>query len=483
MRFIELVLSNFKRFVDFQLEFCPGLNLIWGPNESGKSTIHEAIQCALFGRERGKIIENWNGGKCSVSLTYSDGKQVYRIERGITEGMNRLGLLKGGELTDVITDKNIIDQVVAEHIGISSQQVFNNTVSIRQLDLSRLDTADLESVGAEIQRVLTGTAHISAAEVIRRLEERQSDIKGRPRPSNPREYDRITDRLTNLAKELATARESRKRIEDLEEEIDRLQAQIEQYSGRLSVLEELLERHRRWTELKKSEAEKDSLHKSVYSTVHQIRETLSQLQSVQKSLEAYTDLVGRDEDILAQLNRIESRRAELETRLLELESAGERSIPATGRLVQAGLLTAALTLLLAGLLLGSTVDLRWFMLMIPGAISGFGYFYARMASRAVGFEHLSDMIVSAKSELKQLEADEANILNYINCKTRVEAVEKIKAYRSLTSQGHELEIRLRTLLNNRKPEDWEEQERELARQLSTLQQLRKQNHGAQNMHL
>lgn len=468
MKLVELVLQNFKRFADFRLEFIPGLNLIYGPNESGKSTIHEAICCALFGRERGKALESWNGGKCCVTLTYAVNGEMYRIERRITELVSRLGTVNGNDLANIITDKNEIEQTVAEHIGISSPKVFNNTVSVQQLDLSKLDTSEMDAVGSEIQRVLTGTANVSAAEALRRLEARQRDIKGHHRPANPREYDRITNRLTELANEVAAARQSRTRIKNLSEELDELETKVADGSQRLAELERLLDKHKRWAELKKSEADTDSAHKSVYSNLRKIQDTVNELNTTQKSLETYTDLVGKDEEIANQLSKIEIRHKELETHLLDLESSGDMSVPATERLAQAGLLTGTLTLLLAGLLAGIFMDIRWLMLMIPGAILAIAYLRARRASKAVGFERLSGIIESTRKELQQLDAEKANILNYITCASVEEAWNKIKSYRTLNAKAQELEITLKTLLNGQKPEDWEEQERELARQLSTI---------------
>ena len=48
IRLLRLRLSDFCRFETLDLSFSPGLNLIRGPNESGKSTLVEAILAALF---------------------------------------------------------------------------------------------------------------------------------------------------------------------------------------------------------------------------------------------------------------------------------------------------------------------------------------------------------------------------------------------------------------------------------------------------
>jgi len=48
MKINKLQLQNFKRFENKQLAFSDGLNVIYGENEKGKSTIIDAILAFLF---------------------------------------------------------------------------------------------------------------------------------------------------------------------------------------------------------------------------------------------------------------------------------------------------------------------------------------------------------------------------------------------------------------------------------------------------
>ncbi len=54
MQINELLLKNFGKFHDRQIDLEEGINLIHGENESGKSTIHTFIRGMLFGIERGE---------------------------------------------------------------------------------------------------------------------------------------------------------------------------------------------------------------------------------------------------------------------------------------------------------------------------------------------------------------------------------------------------------------------------------------------
>jgi putative ATP-dependent endonuclease of OLD family len=55
----KIVIRNFKCFrSDFVLEFNKGMNVLVGDNDSGKSTILEAINLALSGVFHGRFLRN-----------------------------------------------------------------------------------------------------------------------------------------------------------------------------------------------------------------------------------------------------------------------------------------------------------------------------------------------------------------------------------------------------------------------------------------
>ncbi|MFQ5741621.1 MAG: ATP-binding protein, partial [Acidobacteriota bacterium] len=79
MRFERVHAIHFGPFDDEQLEFSRGFNLIYGPNEAGKSTWHAAILAGLcnFKRGRGKNViydefryrhRPWNADSWKVNL-------------------------------------------------------------------------------------------------------------------------------------------------------------------------------------------------------------------------------------------------------------------------------------------------------------------------------------------------------------------------------------------------------------------------------
>lgn len=61
MKIRELYLRNFGKFSGKKIVLKDGINLFYGENESGKTTIHTFIKSMLFGLERGR-------GRASVMI-------------------------------------------------------------------------------------------------------------------------------------------------------------------------------------------------------------------------------------------------------------------------------------------------------------------------------------------------------------------------------------------------------------------------------
>ena len=54
MKLLELHIDGFGKFHDQTFVFHDGINVIYGKNEAGKSTLHTFIRSMLFGIERGR---------------------------------------------------------------------------------------------------------------------------------------------------------------------------------------------------------------------------------------------------------------------------------------------------------------------------------------------------------------------------------------------------------------------------------------------
>ena len=54
MKILELNMKHFGKFLDHKIRLLPGMNIIYGGNETGKTTMHAFIRAMLYGLETGR---------------------------------------------------------------------------------------------------------------------------------------------------------------------------------------------------------------------------------------------------------------------------------------------------------------------------------------------------------------------------------------------------------------------------------------------
>jgi exonuclease SbcC len=81
MRYIKtIVLENFQSYKKQIINLMPGLNLVLGSSDSGKSAILRAISFVLYNYPRNSTIIHNGATECKVTLEFSDGTKVARIK-------------------------------------------------------------------------------------------------------------------------------------------------------------------------------------------------------------------------------------------------------------------------------------------------------------------------------------------------------------------------------------------------------------------
>ncbi len=102
----NLHIDSFGRLRGFQLNLNPGLNILEGDNESGKSTVAAFIKFMFYGlpaRERASAA-SWDNGRAAGSLTLNTGSRRFRIERSLqatTDGSGKTGWHESVQMVDL----------------------------------------------------------------------------------------------------------------------------------------------------------------------------------------------------------------------------------------------------------------------------------------------------------------------------------------------------------------------------------------------
>ncbi len=149
MRITEINITSFGKLENLTLTLDGGLNVIYGNNESGKSTLLAFIKFVLYGvgrkekntpvGERERAI-SWHSGSAAGSLTVedTDGKK-YRIERSGREGARGTYVDKS-RIIDLSDGVEVFEgEIPGEHfLGIGAQ-AYDSTCSVRQLECTSLN--------------------------------------------------------------------------------------------------------------------------------------------------------------------------------------------------------------------------------------------------------------------------------------------------------------------------------------------------------
>ncbi|MFN5681676.1 MAG: AAA family ATPase [Bacteroidota bacterium] len=106
MRLIQIELCPFAGFQQRTVDFKPGLNVVLGENEAGKSTLVNAIKSVLFENTQQikreftpfaeKFIPRGKGDHAKVNLTFSVGNDVYSLSKTWGAGKSASLKLNGG---------------------------------------------------------------------------------------------------------------------------------------------------------------------------------------------------------------------------------------------------------------------------------------------------------------------------------------------------------------------------------------------------
>lgn len=142
MLIIRLKLIYFGRFMNREIELKPGINLICGPNEAGKTTIHTFIKGMLFGIER--LRGRGASSKDDIYTKYLpwDYPGAYGGQMDITAGDRQYRLYrsfhandKSFSITDMSTGREVKlrEGLISELVPNLTESVFRNTISIEQL--------------------------------------------------------------------------------------------------------------------------------------------------------------------------------------------------------------------------------------------------------------------------------------------------------------------------------------------------------------
>ena len=387
MRITDLRLRDLGRHRDLDIAFAPGLTVVRGPNESGKSTIQRAIELALFRKPTTAgagidALRPWGAPeevRPEVTLAFEDEQEdedgKIRLRTGTLHkafrGARGTVRLEVGD--EVVTDPARADEMLAEMTGIPSEAFYAATASIhhRAIDIPREDAALRDRLQSSISGGDRGTSQAK-----RRLEVAVRGLASQG-TKNPGRL-RVAEQAVAQAQErLRVGEEGLARLEVDRDVLGLARDRRAQAEATLAERRALLEKARQAERLT---AERD-VARERYDRYRRAVEVSGEIGRMESSHPSTTPLPSLDR-IAARLHSLDGRARELRAALgeildvdFEVQASADRSwVPV------AVLAAVAVVAGLAGLILGLAQQ------VIPVAVGGgvlvvVGAFVAILAER------------------------------------------------------------------------------------------------------
>ena len=249
MRIEELYLTGFGRFTNKRITLQEGLNLIYGDNEAGKTTLQHFIVGMLYGffvptarrktyTEDYARYEPWNSDALyGGTLICSKDERRYRIQR-VFQKEREAVVIFDADTGEDISHQFPYDPVTrlrdpGQTLTGVSRTVFCNTANVAQLEIG--PQGDFSAAWEDQLLSLTETADstLSLQNVCAVLDQKAEEIGSTKRKKTP--YGQAAERLEQLEQELLEAEHSsqssnrlRQRIASLQESKTRLEERMEQ---------------------------------------------------------------------------------------------------------------------------------------------------------------------------------------------------------------------------------------------------------------
>lgn len=245
MLITKLYANYFGIFSGKEIELRPGINLIYGENEAGKSTLHTFIKGMLFGidrlRGRGAASREdtytrylpWDypgayGGQMDIKL----GDKAYRLQRSFhanDKSFTVLDLLSGREI-------KLKEDHISELIPGLTESAYRNTISIEQL---RAET-DSE-LASHLRNYITNLSiakskEVNVSKAIDALKERKKALEAMP-----------------FVSQLKSLKDDIKEGEAREEKLDLLTAKLKELEGKEQALIKQMDKHKSVKKLSEEE--------------------------------------------------------------------------------------------------------------------------------------------------------------------------------------------------------------------------------------
>lgn len=467
MRISTLRLRGVRRHRDLALDFSPGLTVVRGPNESGKSTIQRAIELALARRCTSSAadiaaLRSWglaDGDRPIVEMTFDDEEEqpdgTVRLRSGMLakEFAGSKGTVRLSIDDRTITDPALADEMLATITGIPGEAFLGATASIHhhEIDIPRDDRALRDRLQSSISGGDRGTSQAK-----NRLEVAIRGLTSQGR-KNPGRLVVASDAVEGAEARVRAGEEGLLRLEADRDALSVAREARAQAEATLAERRALLEKARQAEQLRAQ----CSVAQERFDRFRQAVEIGTELDRLEASHPSSSPLASL-EQIVGRLRSLDARARELRAALGEIVDV-DFDLPTASGPSWRVLAVLGILIALAGIVgilfgLGSSVPVLAVLgiaLVVAGAFGAVyaerrrGAFDAAVRARELAEGEIARRLrgrSSLEQELRQCEADIASQLALIGVEGLIEAESLLAAEREHVATLGRLQAQLEGLV-------------------------------------
>lgn len=334
-------LENWKKFTEpKEINLTDGLNVLYGPNESGKSTLIDSIITTFFSKHTstsGRIKSLKPLGTSlqpRSQITFSKNGETYRISKGFREKMSLLEKLDGDSWRK-IAEGDSADKEILELVGgqlsprgdtkpelwglgqtlwmVQGKPIIND--NLNDETLSSLQTMVGATIESEKEKIVLNNLRSRFLEIF--TEKNKTLKKGS-------QLKKMQEKISSLNEELSQSLQNNTRKEELIRNIDDADILFKRHRHNLQessqerdkIAKEVEAAREHQTNREKLENEIqgiDEKFKIQNEKIEEIKKNEHKISKLKKENEEITDLIGPLEDELSELNnKISAKSSDLE---------------------------------------------------------------------------------------------------------------------------------------------------------------------------
>lgn len=333
MRISRITLNPWAGATEREVVFAPGVNVVLGPNDTGKSSLFHAIDRVLFTsaklhkrpfEEQMKRFIPFSGDTARVGIELTDGERAYRLRKTWGHSPSSELSLPGGS---VLTDDDRIADELAKILPAPTQ-------TLRTVFLSRQSTLDrtfedleqqpetLHGLGDLLRQAVLSTDGVSIDRLRSKLDAlhlsyfsrwdaKAQEPEGRRGISNP--WQKEVGKILEAYYRKERLSEAYRTSSQFETQLDRLNNELREKDSELHSLQSYLKTHKK--------AAEDSAKRKVAETA--VGALKTQIQALTEDFTAWTTLEITIPAIKAEIQQLS---AQVDALSKESEAAsGERA--------------------------------------------------------------------------------------------------------------------------------------------------------------